>query len=193
MSGRWHAKFWGRSVPAIGRTRIFGGLNSFDSFVQQTTVCWTLFEFFHSNHQYRTFYLYRVTDRMPAAAGRNQCACNPWLLNLTLRRNDQLRRHCRLLSIKTAISTPYLTVSESIPTEIDSVSVLADPYSKTSVFLIFSLQDIADIGSAEVEQRRLVRVNTPAKIIVAHQTANDMNTKPAGKPGQSGAMLLGAA
>ena len=113
MSGRWHAKFWGRSVPAIGRTRIFGGLNSFDSFVQQTTVCWTLFEFFHSNHQYRTFYLYRVTDRMPAAAGRNQCACNPWLLNLTLRRNDQLRRHCRLLSIKTAISTPYLTVSRS--------------------------------------------------------------------------------
>jgi hypothetical protein len=44
---------------------------------------------------------------------------------------------------------------ESIPTEIDSVSVLVDPYSKTSVFLIFSLQDIADIGSAEVEQRRL--------------------------------------
>ena len=44
---------------------------------------------------------------------------------------------------------------ESIPTEIDSVGVLADPYSKTSVFLIFSLQDIADIGSAEVEQRRL--------------------------------------
>ena len=71
--------------------------------------------------------------------------------------------------------------------------MLVDPYSKTSVFLIFSLQDIADIGSAEVEQRRLVRVNTPAKIIVAHQTANDMNTKPAGKPGQSGAMLLGAA
>ena len=74
--------------------------------------------------------------------------------------------------------------------------MLADPYSKTSVFLIFSLQDIADIGSAEVEQRRLVRVNylgRPDKIIVAHQTANDMNTKPAGKPGQSGAMLLGAA
>ncbi len=44
---------------------------------------------------------------------------------------------------------------ESILTEIESVNVLAEIYSKTPVFLILPLQDIADTSSAEVERIRL--------------------------------------